>query len=107
MRRLKAFLLAELLGSLLCVGIIVFGTAVFMFLCQFVGFLPYSDRPGPGFYGWFPLRSLSEIGEAAWFQLSFALFAAPFLRLPFSSRCVSPRSTVGFSQCRLLWFSAS
>jgi hypothetical protein len=78
MRRLKAFLLAELLGSLLCVGIIVFGTALFIFLCQLVGFLPYSDRPGPGFYGWFPLRTLSDIGGAAWFDLSFGIFAAPF-----------------------------
>jgi hypothetical protein len=81
MRRLKAFLVAELLGSLLCVGIIVFGTALFMFLCQLIGFLPYSDRPGPGFYGWFPLRTLSDIGGAAWFQLSFALFAAPLFAM--------------------------
>ena len=81
MRRLKAFLLAELIGSLLCIGITVFGTAFFMFLSEFVGFLPYSDRPGPGFYGWFPMRSLSDVGTAAWFQLGFALFAAPFFAM--------------------------
>jgi hypothetical protein len=81
MRRLKAFLFAELIGSLLCIGIIVFGTALFMFVCEFVGFLPYSDRPGPEFYGWFPMRSLTDIGTAAWFQLSFALFAAPFFAM--------------------------
>jgi len=85
MRRLKAFLIAELFGSLLCIGVIVFGTALFMFLCQFVGFLPYSDRPGPGFYGWFPLRSLSDIGGAAWFQLGlapfFAMYAIPALTI--------------------------
>jgi hypothetical protein len=81
MRRLKAFLVAELIGSLLCIGVIVFGDALFMFLCEFVGFLPYSDRPGPGFYGWFPMRSLSDIGTAAWFQLGFALFAAPFFAM--------------------------
>jgi hypothetical protein len=81
MRRLKVFLFAELVGTLLCVGIIVFGTALFMFLCEFVGFVPYSDRPGPGFYGWLPLRSLSDVGAAAWFQLGFALFAAPFFAM--------------------------
>ena len=81
MRRLKAFLVAELVGSLVCIGLVVFGSALFMFLCQFVGFLPYSDRPGPGFYGWFPLRSLSDIARAAWFQLSFALFTAPFFAM--------------------------
>ena len=81
MTRFKAFLRAELIGSLLCVAIIVFGSALFMFLCQLVGFLPYSDRPGPGFYGWFPLRTLPEIGRAAWFQLSFALFASPFVAM--------------------------
>ena len=76
-RRLKAFLLAELIGSLLCIGVIIFGTALFMFLCELIGFLPYSDRPGPGFYSWFPLRTFSDIGKEAWFQLGFALFAAP------------------------------
>ena len=36
MRRLKAFLFAELIGSLLCVGMIVFGTALFMYRQIFV-----------------------------------------------------------------------
>jgi hypothetical protein len=106
MRRLKAFLVAEILGSLLCVGIVVFGTALFILLCQFVGFLPYSDRPGPGFYGWFPLRTLSDIGGAAWFDLSFGIFAAPFFlmyAMPALTLFLAlrpARSTVGFSQSR-------
>jgi hypothetical protein len=113
MRWLKAFLLAELLGSLACIGIVVFGSAFFMFICQFVGFLPYSDRLGPGFYRWFPLRSFSDIGGAAWFYLSFALFTAPFFAmyavpaLTIFSCCGKPPSTVGSLSSPPRWYLAS
>jgi hypothetical protein len=81
MRKLKAFLLADLKATVLYLAFVVFGTVAFMFVVSFIGYVPYSDRPGPGFYGWFPLRSLSDIGSTAWFFFSWGLMVVPFFAI--------------------------
>jgi hypothetical protein len=69
----KAFVKSVALFLLVVVG----GTAVFMIASSFIGYLPYSDRPGPGWYGWFPVRSAAALVRVVWFMVSFALLCLP------------------------------
>ena len=51
--------------------IVAGGTALLLFVASAVGYLPYSDRPGPGWHG-AHIPGLREIG----FYFSFAIFFA-------------------------------
>jgi hypothetical protein len=81
MRKLKTFLVADVKATVFYLGFVVFGTVAFMLIVSFVGYLPYSDRPGPGFHGWFPLRTLSDIGGTLWFFFSWGLLVLPFFAI--------------------------
>lgn len=56
----------------LYVGIVFAGTALVMFAADSVGYLSYSDRPGPGWYGLHPHLSIAD----AEFIVGFVAFAA-------------------------------
>jgi hypothetical protein len=40
--------------------IVIGGTCLFLIVVQLVGYLPCSDRPGPGWYGLFPKITLAD-----------------------------------------------
>ena len=58
------------------------GLTLFLALAPLVGYLPYSDRPGPGWYGHFPALGWSAFwgnaGQMAGFGLFFAILALQF-----------------------------
>ncbi len=50
--------------------IVIGGTALFMAVAMLLGYLPYTDRPGPGWYG--PRNTVGELPVvAAWLKLNF------------------------------------
>ena len=53
------------------VMVVVGGTVFVLIGSQFIGYLPYSDRPGPGWIGAFPVRSISEVIGVIGFAFSF------------------------------------
>jgi len=58
---LKRFLieLAKTTGTYVLV--VVGGTVILLIISSFIGYLPYSDRPGPGWHGWRGNISVREI----------------------------------------------
>ena len=68
----------------LYVLIVVGGTLTFLSVAPVVGYLPYSDRPGPGWYGRFPAISWGEFVEHVRFMVdwtSLFIWQAMFLAL--------------------------
>ena len=64
--------------ALLFSGIVGVGTSFVLFVCSCLGYLPYSDRPGPGWWGQVHWPSWAEfvtyIGWAPWFAYSCLYF---------------------------------
>ncbi len=58
------------------------GVTLFLIFAPVVGYLPYSDRPGPGWFGSFPAISPSQFFENSLSMLSTGLFLALLLLLP-------------------------
>lgn len=58
------------------------GITVFLMVAPLFGYLPYSDRPGPGWYGRFPTMSLEQFAEHALNMLGHGLFLALLLPIP-------------------------
>ena len=56
----------------LYVLVVIGGTVAFLSLAPVVGYLPYSDRPGPGWHGRFPAISWAEFVENVKFMLDWA-----------------------------------
>jgi len=52
--------------------VVVGGTVAFLSLAPVVGYLPYSDRPGPGWYARFPAVSWAEFIETVRFMVDWA-----------------------------------
>ena len=52
--------------------VVIGGTVAFLSLAPVFGYLPYSDRPGPGWYGRFPAISWAEFIETVWYMLDWA-----------------------------------
>jgi hypothetical protein len=67
---------AKSLGLYLLV--VVGGTVAFLSVAPVVGYLPYSDRPGPGWFGSFPAVSWQEFLETFRFMLGWAMLLAPY-----------------------------
>ena len=68
------FLLDLVKSVVLYLLVVIGGTVAFLCFAPVFGYLPYSDRPGPGWYGRFPAISWGEfIGEVqfmlAWTEL--------------------------------------
>lgn len=55
---------------------VVGGFWVFLTVAPVFGYLPYSDRPGAGWWGRFPALSLGEAMVNAWKMLEYAAFFA-------------------------------
>jgi hypothetical protein len=55
---------------------VIGGVSVFMTLALVVGYLPYSDRPGPGWYGWFEGAAIEDLWHNMPYVLGFATLAA-------------------------------
>jgi hypothetical protein len=75
MRALRAvamILIDALKAYAVYIAIVFGGTALVMFAADSVGYLSYSDRPGPGWYGLHPHFSISD----AEFIVGFVAFAA-------------------------------
>ena len=58
--------------------VVVGGVLVFLAFAPVFGYLPYSDRPGPGWFGSFPAVTWSEFWGGASFHLGWTLFLAPY-----------------------------
>ena len=63
-------------------AVLVGGITVFLILAPVFGYLPYSDRPGPGWFGRFPAMSLGQFAEHALSMLSHGLFLALLMPIP-------------------------
>jgi hypothetical protein len=75
-RALRFFL--DLIKSVgLYLLVVIGGTIAFLSLAPVFGYLPYSDRPGPGWYGRFPAISWAEFIETVWFMLGWAALFIP------------------------------
>ncbi len=57
-------------------SVVVGGITLFLILAPVFGYLPYSDRPGPGWYGSFPGLSLRAFFSNAGKMLEFGVFFA-------------------------------
>lgn len=66
------FLLDLVKSVVLYMLVVIGGTVAFLCLAPVFGYLPYSDRPGPGWYGRFPAISWSEFIENGRFMLDWA-----------------------------------
>jgi hypothetical protein len=60
------------------VALVLGGTSASLIVARVVGYLPYSDRPGPGWYGLFAGATLEGVVRSTGFVLGWALFAIPF-----------------------------
>jgi hypothetical protein len=70
-RPLKIFF--DLLKSVgLYLLVVIGGTVAFLSLAPVFGYLPYSDRPGPGWYGRFPAISWAEFIDTVRYMLGWA-----------------------------------
>jgi hypothetical protein len=72
---MKRFLRDLILSVAWYLCLVVVGTLVALLVCRLIGYLPYSDRPGPGWGS--PSFSLAEL----WFFISWALLLLPYAAL--------------------------
>ena len=56
--------------------IVAGGLTLFLILAPLAGYLPYSDRPGPGWHGQFPALGWREFWSNAWSMLGYGAFTA-------------------------------
>jgi hypothetical protein len=61
----------------LYLAIVVGGLLGFLSLAPVFGYLPYSDRPGPGWFGQSPAVSMSEFLRGVGFQLGWSALLLP------------------------------
>lgn len=78
MRVLARFVRSLALYLLVVVG----GVTVFLILAPLFGYLPYSDRPGPGWYARFPAMGWGEFWANTWGMLKFGLFFGILFLIP-------------------------
>ena len=58
--------------------IVVGGTFCFLTVAPVFGYVPYSDRPGPGWYGKFPALSWTQFWHGAVDMFDWALLLVPY-----------------------------
>jgi hypothetical protein len=58
------------------------GVTLFLIAAPLFGYLPYSDRPGPGWFGQFPALGWGEFWANAWEMLGYGLFLAVLFVIP-------------------------
>ena len=62
---LRYFLFRLLIPVALYVLVVIGGTVAFLCIAPIFGYLGYSDRPGPGWFGHFPAVTWSEFRDNA------------------------------------------
>jgi hypothetical protein len=75
---LRRFVRSFALFLLIAVG----GATLLLILAPLFGYLPYSDRPGPGWYARFPAMGWNEFWTNGWSMLGFGLFFAFVFLVP-------------------------
>lgn len=63
-------------------GFVAGGVTLFLIFAPVVGYLPYSDRPGPGWHGTFPALSVREFIANTGAMLEYGLFLAVLFVIP-------------------------
>jgi hypothetical protein len=61
---------------------VVGGVTLFLIFAPLFGYLPYSDRPGPGWFAQFPALSWGQFWSNAWGMLGYGLFLAILFLIP-------------------------
>ena len=64
------------------VVVVVLGTGILMFTADAIGFLSYSDRPGPGWYGFHPHISFADFEFLFGFVVFTTCFSVIMLLVP-------------------------
>ena len=70
----KRFAIDLILRVALFIGVVIGGTVLFMIVAELVGYLPYSDSPGPG---WVGIPSFAEVEHVVSFGLGFGVICVP------------------------------
>ena len=81
-RRFRRSLLGFTRSLALFLLVVVGGVTLFLILAPLFGYLPYSDRPGPGWYGRFPAMGWSEFWANGWNMLSLGIFLGIVFPVP-------------------------
>jgi hypothetical protein len=66
----------------LYVVIVAGGVTLFLIVAPIFGYVPYGDRPGPGWYGEFPALGWTEFWANAWGMLQYGSFLALLFVIP-------------------------
>jgi hypothetical protein len=76
---MKRRIISDLLrSSWRYLALVLGGTSAFLIIAPVIGYLPYSDRPGPGWYGLFAGATLEGVLRSFAFVLGWALLAVPY-----------------------------
>jgi hypothetical protein len=66
----------------LYLAVVAGGVTLFLILAPVVGYLPYSDRPGPGWFARFPALGWRAFWTNAWGMLEYGTFLAILFLIP-------------------------
>ena len=66
----------------LYIAIVIGGVTLFLILAPVVGYLPYSDRPGPGWFASFPALTWSQFFSNAWGMIGYGVFLGILFIVP-------------------------
>lgn len=80
-RQVLAFLFDLGKATALYLAVVVGGITLLLIFAPVFGYLPYSDRPGPGWFGRFPAIGWNEFWRNALEMLGFGAFFAMLLAL--------------------------
>jgi len=81
MKKVLRFILNLILSTLIFLAVVPGGLTLLLILVPLFGYIPYSDRPGPGWYGKFPAMSLDQFWTNAIDTVGIGAFYAVFLAL--------------------------
>ncbi|MEO7360145.1 MAG: hypothetical protein ABI120_07440 [Gemmatimonadaceae bacterium] len=62
-------------------AVVAGGLTIFLSLAPLVGYLPYSDRPGAGWFGRFPAVGWTDFWRNSWQMLGYGVFIATLLAI--------------------------
>lgn len=81
-RAVTAAIFSFLRSLALYLAVVVGGVTLFLVLVPLLGYLPYSDRPGPGWYGVFPALGWYAFWKNAGEMLGYGLFLGLLFIVP-------------------------
>jgi hypothetical protein len=80
-RKVARLLWDLVLSTALYLAVVAGGLTIFLSLAPLFGYLPYSDRPGAGWYGHFPAIGWTDFWRNSWQMLGYGLFVAMLLAI--------------------------